>query len=468
MVPFVGRASDLALLQSELSGVSETGEGRLVLLRGRRRVGKSRLVEEFLEQAQRPAAFFTASKQGRRRELELFAEEVAGSQLPAAEGVRAGAAFSSWEAALSIASAEGTRPDPVVIVLDEFPYLVAEDPSIEAVLQKVWDRVLSRRPVLLILIGSDVAMMEALTEHGRPLFGRLSRELVLGPFSPRETAELIRLEPLDALDAFVVIGGFPLPALRWRRAQPLWSFLQEALSDSTHPLIVDAERSLAAEYPPETQARLVLNAIGAGERTFTKISQRSGIGATSLTRALELLVNRKGVVEARTPLPGGQSRDRRYVVRDPYLRFWLRFIGPNFDRLERGQGRAVASEVQESWSVYRGHAIEPIVRERIARELPSARFGSARRVGGFWSRTGDLEVDLVGSDRDGKAPPSFLGSVKWRDNRPFDRADAEHLRQQATLVPGATDRTRLVGVSRTGFATTDLDVTIGPEDLLEL
>ena len=467
MSEFVERRRYMAVLGNEFEKVRETGEGRLVSVRGRRRVGKSRLVEEFIRREGVSHVFFTASRQSSGRELALFAEEVAGSDLPAAGVTRGGLTFESWDAALTLISSTADRSSPAVVVLDEFPYLVKEDPAIEGTLQKVWDRQLSRVPVLLIVVGSDVSMMQALTEYGRPLYGRPTREMVVEPFNPAETADMLGLSAADALDAQLVAGGFPLTMRSWRKGTDLWEFLAESLTDPTSPLIVSGERALAAEFPTEAQARGVLTVIGAGETTFTNIANRAGIPQQSLTRSLELIVQKKRIVSADRPLSARLSKDTRYVVSDPYLRFWLRFIGPNMEQIERGRGELVVEEIKTSWPDYRGKAIEPLVREAIERLLPDERFSGARYVGGYWTRTNDVEVDLVGADK--QARPEripFVGSIKWREQAAFDSRDLCHLVSQKPRVSGADDSTLAFGVSRTGFDTTDLDIKLEPDELL--
>jgi uncharacterized protein len=463
---FVDRIRYMDALHAELEQVRETGEGRFVSMRGRRRVGKSRLVEEFIRREGVPHVFFTASRQSSERELALFAEEVAGSDLPAAGVVRGGLAFGTWDAALALISSTANRSSPAVVVMDEFPYLVEEDPTIEGTLQKIWDRQLGRVPVLLIVVGSDVSMMQALTEYGRPLYGRPTREMVVEPFDPAETAAMLGLPAAAALDAQLVAGGFPLIMRSWGRGTGLWEFLTESLTDPTSPLIVSGERALAAEFPVEAQAREVLAVVGAGETTFTNIGSRAGIPQQSLNRSLDLLVNKKRVVSADRPLSAKPSKDTRYVVADPYLRFWLRFIGPNMERIERGRGELVAQEIENSWPDYRGKAIEPLIREAIQRLLPDERFGGARYVGGYWTRTKDVEVDLVGADRERPKRIDFVGSIKWRERALFDRRDLGHLISQRPRVPGTDESTLTVGVSRTGFDVEDLDVKLGPDDLL--
>ncbi len=192
--------------------------------------------------------------------------------------------------------------------------------------------------MLLLVVGSDVSIMEGLGTYGRPLYQRATRETVLDPFTPWELAKMLNLGPVDAFDAYLVLGGFPLIAQAWR-ACGFWAFLGQQLSDPTSPLIVTGERILQAEFPTEVQAKTVLRAIGTGERTFTGIQQRAGgIQPGSLTRALATLTETKGVVESLVPHVPGRSNATRYVVGDAYLRFWLRFIGPNLTAIERGRG----------------------------------------------------------------------------------------------------------------------------------
>lgn len=463
---FVGREAQLAILRDELAQVRASGEGRFVSIRGRRRVGKSTLVERFLQLEKPPHVFFTASRQSPPRELDLFAEELAVSDLPAAEVVRGGLSMDSWETALSlIASTAADRP--AVVVIDEFPYLTEADRSVEGTLQKIWDRRLRRAPVLLVLIGSDISMMEALTEYGRPLYGRPTREMVVRPLTPAETGEMLGLAAEDALDAYLIVGGFPQVARSWHGGTTPRRFLAKALLDPTSPLIVGGERALYAEFPPHTYARAVLAAIGSGERTFKGIGTSAGKSATPLRRALALL-GEKGVILKSIPFAAKDTtRATRYTVADPYLRFWLRFVEPNLDLIERGRGHLAYERVIAGWSEYRGKAIEPIVRESVERLLPDPRFGEARFVNGFWTRDNLIEIDLVGADK--RRHPSravLAGSIKWRDKSPFDRRDLRALNERVSSLPRADENTLLVGVSRAGFDVQGLDIALGPDDLL--
>ena len=469
---FVGRETALRRLRSYLDDVRQTGGGLLLSVRGRRRVGKSRLIEEWLQREGVPHVFFAASRQTPERELALFGEAIERADVGLAPGVR----FETWEAALTYVatlaqsaartSGRDRNEAPLVVVLDEFPYLQERQPELEATIQKVWDRVAQRFPLALVLVGSDLSMMAALTEYGRPLYGRCT-ELVVPPFSPAETAAMLRLGSADGLDAYLVCGGFPLVVRSWRRGDSLWAFLERELADPTSPLIVTGERMLAAEFPAELQARDVLRVIGAGERTFSGIAQIAGIPQMSLKRSLDTLVEHKRIVTAAQPLSARPSKETRYVVADPYVRFWLRFIGPGLEEIERGRGDVVVERIRRDWSAYRGRAVEPLVREAIQRILPDERFGDARSVGGYWTRTNDVEVDVVGTPA---RPPakrvSFVGSIKWRERAAFDRDDLAALIAQRSRVPGVDERTLLIAVTRAGSKARDVDLTLTPDDVL--
>jgi uncharacterized protein len=462
---FIGRHVELAALQGHLDDVRRRGSGKMLALRGRRQVGKSRLVEEFIRRSGANAVFYVASHKSAAEELRGFNDQIAASPVSSASVAAAGPA-GSWEAALTIATSEATRKQPVVLVIDELPFLVESEPAIEGILQKQWDRRLEGMPVLLVLIGSDVSMMSALSEYGRPLYGRLT-EMAVGPLSVAAIAEMLKLDASLALDAYLMIGGLPRLSEIWRPGDDAWRFLKRELKNPESPLIVLGERSLRAEFPTELKARAAVEAIGAGERTFTAIMQRASTSNRTLENTLRTLA-RKRVVEKTIPY-SAQARPKlsRYYIADPYLRFWLRFIRTGIPALERGRGDLVYRQIRDGWPSFAGHAVEPLIRDAVQRRLPDRRFGGAQFVGAFWSRDGSVEVDLVG----GREPLTsgqidFVGSIKWRTRAKFDRGDFGALVRQRALVPGATDETLLVGVSRNGFAVEGLDVRLSAEDVV--
>jgi AAA+ ATPase superfamily predicted ATPase len=472
MSDFVGRQEELARLGRHLDAV-RAGEARLVSVRGRRQVGKSRLISEFVTSSGCPQFFVTGSRQASLAgDLESFRQDAElNCTLPGADLLTT--RFSTWEQALRAVRAALPTDGPSIVVLDELPWLLERDPGLDGTLQKLWDRSFEGAPVLMILIGSDLSVMEMLTDHGRPLFGR-AKEMVINPLSVRDMARMAGLDHDDddasgtAFDALLLTGGYPRLALEWRRTPSVDAFLSAQLGDENAEVITTGQRILDAEFPADLQASIVLRAVGSGERTFTAIADKSGIGASSLTRALQALTQ-KQVIAVDQPLSlSPATKLSRYRVADPYLRFWLRFVEAGIADVRRGRPDLTISRIKRDWPDYRGRAIEPIVREaltRLAADHPA--LGGAEAVGGWWPRGNIPEVDLVGiapAHRPKRVP--FIGSIKWRESSPFDSADLASLAQHRADVPGAGDAA-LVAVARRSGCTAKPDAFFSATDLLQ-
>jgi AAA+ ATPase superfamily predicted ATPase len=467
MVRFVGRRRELAALGQVLAqvraGDGSGPQGRCLVLRGRRRIGKSALVEEFVGSAGVPHVYYTAEIGVGEEPLGEFVRAVSQSDLPDAE-VFGDATPGNWAAAFRLLA--GILPDdrPSVVVLDEVPYLMDDQGAFESVLQRAWDRELSRKPVLLLLIGSDLSMMETLSSYGRP-FHQRGTEMPIGPLNPADVSAMTGLDDADAFDAALITGGLPVICARWQSGEDMWSFLTRELADPFSPLIASARLSLAAEFPDQAQARAVLASIGSGERTFTNIARTSGgIAHSTLTRATELLTDKR-IVAAELPISLGSSKERRYRITDSYLRFWFTFLAPHLTEIDRMRSDLTLDRVRAGWPSWRGRAVEPLVRESLLRLLPAAGLPAAPAIGGYWTRSNDVEIDIVGADR---APVArrllFLGSIKWLEHAPFEPRDLITLQRHRDRL--TAEPLPLLAVSRTSVTAKGLDAVFGPGDLL--
>jgi len=470
-VEFVGREKEIAALKAEYDRVKAGSRGGFAWLRGRRRVGKSRLVQEFCDQIGAPYAFYQAPRRGMRMAIAAFVDAIARSSLAPAAAFE-GASYDSWPAAIRAAS-QGIDPArPAILVVDELPYLTARDPDFTADLQLAWDRILEKLPLLLICIGSDVRMMESLLAERSPLYGRPTMELRVSPLDPAVVAGLTDApDAAAAFDRYLIVGGFPELASSWPIGIGLKAFLRRALAHDRTPLVSAANQILFSEFPRELQIRNVVEAIGCGESSYSRIQARSGVKGNTLNEALEVLVEQKGLVGRELPyaVPPGKKAPR-YVVTDPYLRFWLRFVGPHLDEIARGRPDFVIERIERDWSTYRGRAIEPLVRTALERLMDdpgtAEHLGGSRYVGAWWRRDHSIEVDLVGGDRPDPTRIGFVGSIKWRERGRFSAEDLDRLGASRAQVPGA-ESAKLVAVSRRGFEKgLDADATFGPDELL--
>ncbi|WP_424923352.1 ATP-binding protein [Actinocrispum wychmicini] len=468
---FQGRATDLALLDRQLRLVRDaaaTTRGQAVIVTGRRRVGKSRLVQEFCDRSGVPYVVFQASR-GRNPAAERadFTAALAQSALPGADLV-AGAAGTDWNQTLRSLTVALSEQTPCVVVLDEVPWLVEQDSEFEGALQTVWDRYLSARPVLLLLVGSDLSMMESLQEYGRPFHGRAARMLVR-PLDPADVQRMTALEPAEAVDSFLITGGFPEIVQRWRPGTSRTEFLSDQLADPLSPLVMAGELALLGEVPEPSHSRSALEAIGTGERTFGTIANRVGVGNPIPSGTLAPILNTlvaKRIVAVDTPLSiRPDTKNKRYRIEDPYLRFWLAFLHRGVPEVERGRGDLVAARIERSWTSWCGRAVEPVIRASLERLLPDDRLPGAETVGGWWNRQNNPEIDLVGADRTPRV--AFTGSIKWLATEPFGQRELESLIAGSMSVPGRDYPTPLVAVSRSGVEEgLPLAASFGPEEII--
>ena len=454
MSGFVGRAKELAILDHHLDQVRRgrrLDKGQAILLRGRRRVGKSALVTEFVRRACVPSVYFSAAKGA------PLADELAHLTRAIDESDLAGAAVAhgnspaSLTAALSLLAAALPSDSPSVVVLDEVPWLLEGLPGGAGELQRVWDRQLAGKPVLLVLLGSDLAMMEQLTKHDQPYYAR-GTELVLHPLTPRDVASMTRLNAFEAFDAYLISGGLPLIVQDWTPGMSPQDFLVDSLNRSTSSLVVSGERILNAEFGTNVRAREVLTAIGGrGERTFTNIQRTvTGMTQTMLSNSLKDLQSKR-VIAADQPLSTATAaKDKRWRVADPALRFWLAFVEPSCGDVERGRSDLAVARIAAGFEAWRGRTIEPVVRASLERLLPDQQWPAVREVGGWWPRNNTPEIDLVGTDRSPATAVSFVGMIKWRSKGSITKAEIDALVTDATAVPGVTSATPLVAVCSSG------------------
>lgn len=473
---FYGRQRLLNELERHLQAVRDEGQGRLLAVRGRRQVGKSRLFTRFVEGSAVSYVYFSAIKNAPpTQQLAAFSADLRTSRamLPDAETLFASTPENWSDAFARIALA--CRDTPTVVVLDEFPWAVAGDPTLEGVLQNAWDRQLERVPVLLVLIGSDVTMMERLTEHDRPLFGR-TRELTVRPFSPGECGQALGggRDPVEVFDAFLVTGGYPRLVVDCAREPDVHTFVRRGLGDENSPLAVMGQRSLDAEFQDARQARRVLSAIGAHEvavpafsQIVGKLPERGSTAETAASRALLTLTEAKDVVAVDLPVGAlAKSRLRRYRIKDPYLRFWFRFVEQQLSNISRGRADIAVDSFGHDWTTWRGKAVEPLVHEALARLAPSLDIlEGVHDVGSWWNRENTHEYDVVAPDaRSGEV--RAVGTVKWRERKQVTAAELAHLAKARAVVPMA-DQARLITVCPAGLRPgVRPDLALTPADLL--
>jgi uncharacterized protein len=434
-------------------------------------------VQEFCDRADLPYCFYTAVKGASAVEaVTMLHESLAESTLltSTTRALLPSAAPSGWGDMFRLLAA--LLPDtPSIVVLDELPWLSEQDATFDGQLQVAWDRLLSRKPVLLLLLGSDLHMMQRFTDYSRPFYGRAD-PMTLGPFNPAETATVTGLTGADAIDAHLITAGLPGLVLPWPTGTPALDYLSAEIADPTSALYGIPEQSLAAEFPTPDTARRIIEAVGgAVGRTYANIAATASDRSTPLSSGtlgplLHRLTDDKQTLAVDRPVSTKTSKLAQYRVADSSLSLYLAILRDAHHQVQRGRNTAAQTLLTNRWSTWRG-TVEPLIRDALTNaaidgDLP---WNDAQHVGGWWNRQSNPEIDLVGADRGPVAKQIlFAGSIKWQDG-PFDRHHLTALRRDAEAIPGFDPSgTGLVIVSRSGTDLADepVDLTWGPGEVL--
>jgi uncharacterized protein len=418
---FIGRTIELKTLATAYSA----GDGQLVLLYGRRRVGKTYLLQHFSEG--RRTVFYQATRQAEAIELARFTEEAA-KELGA---FPPGYCFPTWEAALEYL-AEKSRGHRLAVILDEFPYLCESTDGLPSVVQRWWDRHGRTSDIMLVLCGSAQNFMTELEAGSAPLHQRFTKRIALGPLPYREAGEFVSdLPPADRAVVYGFLGGTPLYLKEWKQHQSRRQNLLRLFGDPASLLVDSARLVLHADLGDATASYRALSAIANGATKRNDILQKGKITNERVLTRLEDL----RLISRNVPITEGtDSRRGIYAVTDPYFRFWFRYIQPNLATIDRGFGEQLVDQViLPGLSDHMGSVFEDIARA-FTSGLVAKRELMALDVGSWWSADGQHEIDIVGM---GRRDPTFIGTVKWREAA-LDWATYTNLADHARAL-GVTD-----------------------------
>lgn len=444
---FVGRTQELEVLDA----LWRRDGAQLLVLYGRRRVGKTALLTHWLQTRQAHVLYWSAAPTSAAAQLRSFSQAVynfANPELPAP----ASFSYATWEQAWSqVASLARLRR--LVLFLDEFTYLLQVEPGIAGQLQNLWDHVLSRTDLLLCLSGSHLGMMKReFLSYQAPLYGRATGQLYLRPLSFGLTSQIFtRYTAVDRVAIYALFGGIPA----------YWELLDTALSisqnirlqllTSTHLMQVEP-RLLLQDFIAEPHNYMaVMAAIANGARTPLQIANETGIPNVQVPKYLSVL-NDAGFVERRVPVTDrGASRLGRHHIIDPYLRFYFRFLASRQDQLALGiQDQALAEITRHLIDFIGTHTWEELCREWVLRaSAHDALPFLPDQVGSAWNR--QAQVDVVGINWMQKT--LILGECKWT-LEPVERSTLVELTAKIGKIapPEGTWRVFLVGFSRSGWS----------------
>ena len=430
---FYNRHGDLQTLE-KMYELSKKAKHMLVIL-GRRRIGKTRLIKEFIRG--KNSFYFFVERSSGAMLLRRISEELSRMMPGKVVGTL------DWESTFKILLSEFD-----VVVFDEFQNILSVDESSLSILQRVWDEFNGN--TLLILVGSYQTMMKKIFEDYRtPLYGRSSGRLRVEPLSYRYVREIL----LDLkfhgeenmMKIYSILGGVPLyyEFIERFNISGTWKDVVKAMFiEEPRPLIDEPHVLLVGEFGKQQSTYMgILEAIAKGKSTMTEIANATGIPEKSLGKYLKELSQDYEIIARKVPIFSPPNSKRgRYFLRDPFLTFWFRFIYPNMSMIEMEQGDMLIQTIEESINAHTGRIFEKVVAEIIVERFKPIKMGS------WWNRRGD-EIDIV-ADLGNEV---LFVECKWR-NRKISWREVEDLMRKSELVKiGTSKKRRYMIVSKSGF-----------------
>ncbi|WP_029541151.1 ATP-binding protein [Selenomonas sp. AB3002] len=426
---FVGRKRELKFLQERY----DSDRAELVVLYGRRRIGKTELLYQFSKDKQ--AVFYACTECTGTEQLARFSKRLLQSGMVAARYI---SVFSDWEAAFhSIVDLPSEKKK--LLIVDEFPYMCKANPEIPSLLQNLWDHELSRQNVMLVLCGSSMSFMEhEILGEKNPLYGRATGIYKLRPLSFQESRDFFPGYTLEEqLTAYAILGGIPYYLIQFRAEISLSENIRENILRKGCVLYNEVEFLLHQELRETSVYNAIIEAVALGNNTMALIHSKTQIEKTKISvylrNLLELgLVEREFSVLASDKERAGSQRGL-YKLTDEYFRFWYSFVYSNHSELETDDVAGVWQyQVEPQLHQFVSHSFEKVCIEymRLLNQKGELPFHFAK-VGRWWesvthtvegkNRAVAEEIDFVATDRERKQ--YLLGECKFR----HERADVEVL-----------------------------------------
>ncbi|MFA4700454.1 ATP-binding protein [Pyrococcus kukulkanii] len=392
ILKFIDREFEL----EELEKRYKERRAHLILIYGRRRIGKTELVKQFIKD--KKSFYFLARKEPMELEISRLIKSF-------------NRKFNVFIEAESLENffEELKKFGKIVVVIDEFPYWVEEDKSIPSLFHYIWDEILKDSEVMLILLGSSISTMESLLSYKNPLYGRRTAQMKLSPlsfFHLREAFPKYSWE--DLVKVYGVIDGIPAYLQYFDDSLPVEENIERNFYNKVSILYEDAERLLKDELREPVTYLNILKAINDGKTKLTEIANEVKVAVTNLPKYLKVLETLDIIYKEFPVTVREKRRFGIYRVKDFYYRFWLRFVYPYKDDIEIGA--ITFSDIQEDFNKYLGEVFERVCREFLirinGRKLPF-RF---TKIGRWWDKEKEIDIVAINS----LTGDSAFFEIRWK------------------------------------------------------
>lgn len=403
---FIDRKKELEQLEREYNRDGSS----FTVIYGRRRVGKTALIKKFIEN--KDSIYYLATEEDDEANRRSFQNQIS-SINPIFESYD----VFSWYTLLSSISSKNIKR---VIVLDEFQYLASVNKSFLSILQKAWDEKLKDANIMLIVCGSLIRMMWSQTlSITSPIYGRRTASMKIHPISFEYYSEFYRnnLDRRTLLEFYSITGGIPKYIEMLNDYDDVYSAIEDRALDSSSILLDEPETILRREVSSIGTYFSILSAIALGNEKLGDISSYTNIEKTKLTSPIAILED-LDIIERHVPVTAERPEKCKkglYKIKDPYFRFWFRFIYPNLSSINMGRIRYVMDKIKANLiDSHTSYIFEEISREKLLSLSDNGKLPFAfNRIGSWWDKS--AEIDIVAYDSFGK--DICFGECKFKNEK---------------------------------------------------
>ena len=426
---FIGRERELAALNK----LYRSNRFEFAVIYGRRRVGKTALINQFIRD--KKAIYFTGVESNAKQNLENLSKSI----LEYRTGTETESSFLSFQAALEYVFRLSEK-ERLILAIDEYPYVARSSKSLASTFQMLIDKYKDNSKLMLILCGSSMSYMEdRVLAYKAPLYGRRTAQMKMAPFDFEETCRYFQhFSDEDKALIYGMVGGTPQYLLQMNDELSVEENIKNTYLNPTSALFEEPENLLKQEVREPALYNAIITAIATGSTRLSEIASKVGEDTNVCSMYVKNLIS-LGIIQKETPYGETASRKAVYSIEDNLFRFWYRFVPENSSVIARGAADVAYKRIEPFLSDYMGKVFEEICKQYLWKLLLAGKcpvmFSS---LGRWWGNDPiekcQAEIDIL-AEQD-KATALF-GECKWTNER-VDLNVLETLVKRSNLFPYKT------------------------------
>ncbi|MHA1253235.1 MAG: ATP-binding protein [Candidatus Helarchaeota archaeon] len=389
---FINRENELKVLENEWKKDS----ARFIIIYGRRRIGKTRLIMEFIKD--KKGIFYIAEDSSKIDQINGLKERIA---LFTQDDLLFQLEIKDWNQLFDYIT-KILPNERFYLIIDEFSYIIKNGKEILSIIQKYWDLYLKNTNIFLILSGSMLGLMsEKVLSYTSPLYGRRNKDLLIESLNFKNSEKFLQMPFLDALETYFIIGGIPEYLIKASEYNSLKDFLEHEFFNKFGYFYREPYFIISQEFKEIRIYFSILKAISLGNTRPTKIANYVGINAREIYPYLENL-SRMGFIERITPLIGNTKKGI-YLIKDNIFDFWFNFVSKYREQIELENFNI--KNINEEIKTFLGKKFEKFILKEIIHQL----FPDSDKIGKWWYK--DIEIDAIAINE--KLKTIAFIEVKW-------------------------------------------------------